>query len=308
MSVVRDCYPSRTGEQEKIIPRIDPVVYGSADASLPHSLSASQLDDFDKNGFLVFPDYMPEMVKPLKAEITRLKHDMNGCEELYTEPDTDELRTIFKPFAYSDLIDRFSRDPRIINPVKQLLGSDAYLMQSRVNVKPAFAGRSFPWHSDFETWHVEDGMPRMRAVTAWLMLTENNEYNGPLYVVPGSHKHYVSCAGTTRKKNYEQSLKRQIAGVPRPESIEQLLGEKGIQGICGRPGTLVIHECNLLHGSPDNISALPRTILMFVYNSVLNKPVAPFCGLEPRPHYLSNPDQSPLVSRETGDGCLTSPI
>jgi ectoine hydroxylase len=35
-----------------------------------------------------------------------------------------------------------------------------------------FQGRDFWWHSDFETWHIEDGMPRMRALSA-LMLTDN---------------------------------------------------------------------------------------------------------------------------------------
>lgn len=288
-----DIYPSRVNGQETLLKRQDPVVYNNPNfANGP--LNQQQIDQYKNNGFLVMPDYMPDLVDPIKDEIERLSTDMKGKEELYTEPDSDAVRTIFKPFAYSDLIYDFARHPKVLKAVEQLLGSQAYLMQSRVNVKPAFKGKSFPWHSDFETWHVEDGMPRMRAVTAWLMLTDNTEHNGPLYVIPGSHKHYVSCAGTTGEKNYLTSLKQQKLGVPGADAMNEMLKHHPIESVTGKAGTLVLHECNIMHGSPDNISADPRSILMFVYNSVENKPVQPFGGQEPRPHYLSNPDHSPL--------------
>jgi ectoine hydroxylase len=219
-------------------------------------------------------------------------------QELVTEPDSTSLRSIFRPHAFSSVIDDFSRHPAILNIATQLLGSDVYITQSKVNVKPAFDGRSFAWHSDFETWHVEDGMPRMRAVTAWIMLTENNEHNGPLYVIPGSHLSYVSCAGVTGKKNYTRSLKQQQAGVPKAETMHQLLQKARIRSIHGKPGTVVFHECNIMHASPDNISDQARTVLSFVYNSCENTLVKPFSYQSPRPEYLRNTDSTPLRNIE----------
>lgn len=289
-----DNYPSRKNDKEKITNRIDPVVYGYPQPHIEHSLSEDQLSNYENNGFIVLPDYMPEVVEPLLEEIDSLKESMKGREELITEPGSEELRSLFKPSDFSNLIDEFSRHPKVLTIAKQLLGSDVYLTQSRVNVKPAFKGKSFPWHSDFETWHVEDGMPRMRALTAWIMLTDNNEHNGPLYVIPGSHKKFVSCAGSTKDRNYDTSLKNQMAGVPNSETMECLLKNSEIKGVYGKPGTVVFHECNLMHGSPDNISDLPRTLLMFVYNSCKNELVAPFSEQRPRPGYLRNPDTSPL--------------
>ena len=294
MTRITDLYPSRQNQQERILPRLDPVVHGNREPHNPHQLTARQVDRYDRQGYLVLPDLMTDLVPALVAETAALKARLRGAEELYTEPDSDELRTLFKPFAFSELIDRVSRDPRILEPVQQLLGSEAYVMQSRINIKPAFTGRSFAWHSDFETWHVEDGMPRMRALTAWIMLSDNHPCNGPLYVLEGSHKRYVSCAGKTAADNYKTSLKRQVLGVPRPETLKTLMAEHPLRAIEGRPGTLVFHECNLLHGSPDNLSADPRSILMFVFNSIENRPVAPVGGLAPRPHYLNNPDTQPL--------------
>lgn len=292
MKTVDDIYPSRTGDAERIIPRVDPVVYGDVQPEIEYSLNQSQLEHYDENGFVTLPDYMPEMVEPMLLEMEKLKSAMAGEEELFTEPDSNEVRTIFKPFAYSKLFRDFSCHPKILTIAQQILDSDVSITQSRINVKPAYKGKSFPWHSDFETWHVEDGMPRMRALTAWIMLTENTEFNGPLYVIPGSHKVYVSCTGITQKKNHFQSLKMQKAGVPKPDTINQVLQNRDIKAIHGKPGTVVFHECNLIHGSPDNISGDPRALLMVVYNSNQNKLVKPFCGLSPRPHYLRNPDQT----------------
>ena len=66
---------------------------------------------------------------------------MAGEEALVTEPGSREVRTIFKPFQYSDVIRDFFRNPKILDVARQLLGSDVYMMQSRVNIKPAYTGR-----------------------------------------------------------------------------------------------------------------------------------------------------------------------
>ncbi|SDK37050.1 phytanoyl-CoA dioxygenase family protein [Microbulbifer yueqingensis] len=299
-----DLYPSRVGGREQIIPRQDPVVYHR---ELPHGLDPLDQEDlrhYEENGYLVFPDFLPEMVEPIRTEVEVMRTELAGRQELVREPQSNELRTIFNPCRFSTTVANLFRHPRVLPIVRQLLGSDVYMMQSRVNNKPAFTGKSFAWHSDFETWHVEDGLPRMRALTAWLMLTENHERNGPLYVIPGSHHLYVSCRGRTGADNYRTSLREQKLGVPEPDTMHDILNEREIHAITGAPGTLVIHECNLLHGSPDNISNEPRQVAMCVYNSVHNRPVAPFGGQKPRPDFLSSRDTAPVsVAMDSASPC-----
>jgi len=278
-----DFYPSRTGKTEQITSKKDKVVHADESSVEEHTLNSSQLNSYRENGFIVLPEYIPEMVEPLLDEIKYLKNSMAQNDELITEAGSKDVRSIFRPHKYSKLIDRFSRHPKILNIAKQLLASDVYITQVRVNVKPACRGRSFAWHSDFETWHVEDGMPGMRAATAWIMLTENNEFNGPLYIIPGSHKVYVSCSSCTDEKSYTKSLKVQRAGVPHPETMQKMFHDRTIKSIHGKPGTVVFHECNLMHGSHDNISSLPRTVVMFVYNGCDNAMVQPFSYQSPRP-------------------------
>lgn len=289
----KDLYPSRQGREETQLPRWDPVVYSNTDAPTG-PLSSQQLRDYERDGFLILPDFLNHHVEPILRDMPRLKQSLRGREELVLEPDSDELRTIFNPVGFSEAVASCFRDDKVLDIVEQLLGSAVYHMQSRINIKPPLKGRAFNWHSDFETWHVEDGMPRMRALTAWIMLTDNHQHNGPLYVIPGSHKDYISCSGLTEADNYKTSLRQQTLGVPGTEIMKSVLQDRDIRPITGRPGTLVIHECNLLHASPDNLSGDARSIAMCVYNSVENVPQAPFSGLEPRPEFLSAREVRPL--------------
>ncbi len=89
-----------------------------------------------------------------------------------------------------------------------------YIHQSRINYKSGFRGREFYWHSDFETWHVEDGLPAMRTLSCSVSLTPNTEHNGPLMVIPGSHRKYVACIGETPENHNLKSLRMQEYGVP----------------------------------------------------------------------------------------------
>jgi ectoine hydroxylase len=215
-------------------------------------------------------------------------------EEFITEPQSNELRTIFNQHLFSSLFNKISKDPRILDKVKQLLGSDVYIHHSRINIKPAYKGKSFPWHSDFETWHCEDGLPRCRCLTAWIMLTDNTEFNGPLYLIPGSHKKYISCKGFTPENNYKTSLKKQEYGVPSVNAIKELTKNNDLIGAYGKAGTLVIHDGNVMHGSPDNISPESRTNAFFVFNSVENKPQKPFGAPKNRAEFLCLKDFKPL--------------
>ena len=79
---------------------------------------------------------------------------------------------MFRLDRHSRAFRRLACDSRLAGVAEFLLGDQVYLHQSRLNYKPGFAGKEFYWHSDFETWYAEDGMPRMRAVSASVLLTD----------------------------------------------------------------------------------------------------------------------------------------
>ena len=203
-------------------------------------------------------------------------------------PNSGALRSIFAIHRQSPLFARLARDARLLDIARFILGDEVYVHQSRLNYKPGFDGKEFYWHSDFETWHVEDGMPRMRALSASLLLSENSQVNGPLMLIPGSHRTYVTCVGETPSDHYKQSLRKQEYGVPDRESLEKLTRSAGHIAVpTGPVGTLILFDCNTMHGSNGNITPFPRSNAFFVYNAISNALVAPFGAPAPRPEFVA---------------------
>jgi ectoine hydroxylase len=203
------------------------------------------------------------------------------------EPGSRETRSIFEIHRQNTVVGGLIRDPRLVRIAEFLLDDRVYAHQSRLNYKPGFTGREFWWHSDFETWHVEDGMPRMRALSMSILLTDNQVCNGPLMLINGSHEHYVACVGATPEDHYKASLKRQEYGVP-DEAIITTLSRRGIHSVLAPRGSVAIFDCNILHGSASNISPYPRSNLFFVYNAMTNRCGAPAGGTPPRPQFIAN--------------------
>ncbi len=290
-----DPYESRTRTQPEIADRCDPVVW-PADAAPPGPLSRDQLDRYRREGFLVLPRlFAAAEVARLLAEMERLAAAADRTrDDVIVEPESQAVRSLFRLHNGCAAIETLARDPRLADAARQILGSDIYVHQSRVNFKPAFEGKAFQWHSDFETWHVEDGMPRMRALSFSLLLTRNTEHNGPLLVIPGSHLRYVRCVGETPPEHFKQSLRKQAYGVPDRDSLTRLASDHDIVSCTGDAGTVILFDCNQMHGSTANITPLARHNIFLCYNSVENRLVEPFGGMPARPLFLAERDPTSL--------------
>jgi ectoine hydroxylase len=288
-----DRYPSRVAYRVTITSRLDPVVHGDVAGPLDPELLAAYEDD----GFLVLPSLLaPHEVDALNDEVDRLAADpaVRRAEQAVVEPGDAALRSLFEVHRISRVITTLVSDPRLAGIARQLLGGQVYVHQSRVNLKPAFSGREFYWHSDFETWHTEDGMPQMRALSCSVSLTTNVPWNGPLLAIAGSHRQFVSCCGETPEDHYRQSLRQQHYGVPDPDSLRHLCDAGRIEQCVGPPGSVVFFDCNLMHGSNTNISPYARRNVFLVYNSVENALVQPFAAPGPRPEFIASRDFTPV--------------
>ena len=105
------------------------------------------------------------------------------------EKEGEVVRTAMGLHQRNDIFNKLSHNPRLLQPAEQLARSNLYIQQTKVNVKAAFEGETWQWHYDFATHHRDDGVPRPLALNVHVFLDEVNEFNGPLYFVPGSHKH-----------------------------------------------------------------------------------------------------------------------
>ena len=283
----RDLYPTR-GSREVATPRQDPVVHGPL---------TPDLEPYERDGFLTAGQLLTgDEVAEYRAELDRLVRDpaLRADERRVVEPRSREVRSVFEVHKLSEIFSNLVRDERVVGPARRILGSDVYVHQSRINVKPGFGASGFYWHSDFETWHAEDGLPRMRAVSVSIALTENHDTNGGLMIMPGSHKTFIACAGRTPKDNYKKSLRTQDAGTPSDRALTRLADEHGIRLFTGPAGSATWFDCNCMHGSSDNITPYPRSNVFIVFNSVLNTAVEPFAAPVRRPEFIGARDFTPV--------------
>ena len=283
-----DLYPSRCEDRARLLPRQDPVVHGKWDETAP--LSREQAGHFDQKGYLVLEGlFGADEMEILQSEAgALLAHPQSLKDEtVITERGSNEVRSIFEIHRQNAMMERLVADERLAGVARFLLGDDVYIHQSRLNYKPGFKGKEFYWHSDFETWHVEDGMPRMRALSMSILLARNTAHNGPLMLIPGSHKEYLTCVGETPDNHYKTSLKKQEYGVPDDDSLADLANRHGIDAPMGAPGTVVIFDCNTMHGSNSNITPFPRANAFFVFNALSNRLQQPFGPATPRPEFIA---------------------
>lgn len=297
---MEDLYPSRRAAEPELLPRKDPVLHREWHPDAP--LSRTQAEQFANQGYLVLDDVFDAAeLDALQDETRRLLADPSSLEDetVITEPGSNEVRSIFAIHEQSRLMARLATDERLAGVASFLLDDEVYVHQSRLNYKPGFKGKEFYWHSDFETWHTEDGMPRMRALSMSVLLAENTPNNGPLMVIPGSHKTYVTCVGETPEDHYRQSLKKQEYGVPDEMSLAILAHKHGIVAPTGKPGTVIVFDCNTMHGSNGNITPFPRSNAFLVYNALSNRLEKPFGADKPRPDFIADREFRP-IERQAG--------
>ncbi|WP_442487662.1 ectoine hydroxylase [Halomonas litopenaei] len=293
-----DGYPTRLDEPMGNIARHCPVVHATPEQRQAGPLDERELAAFEERGFLWFDSFFEaDDIEPFFDELSAMERDpeLTGSDKVITDPVSGAIRSVFGMHELSERFDRLTRSPRLLKIVEQLLGGGVYVHQSRINDKAGFQGSGFDWHSDFETWHAEDGMPGMRALSVSLMLTDNGEFNGPLMLVPGSHRQFVPTVGRTPDQNWETSLKAQHIGVPTREQLGPIIEQQGIEAPKGPAGSILLFDCNALHASNSNLSPWPRSNLFFVYNSVNNRLVTPFGAKSPRPEHLAARERTPAL-------------
>ena len=194
--------------------------------------------------------------------------------------------------TFSEPFDRLGAHPRLLGPVTQLLDGQVYMHQYKVNAKAAFDGDVWQWHQDYGTWSRDDLMPEPRAMNIALFLDDVSAVNGPLMIIPRSHRDGVYRAG------HDLATTSYPLWTLDRATIRRLADAGGIVAPTGPAGSVLMFHCNLVHASPPNISPWPRTI---VYLSLceVNNHIRQF----KRPEWVAHRDFAPIIP--LADNCLS---
>jgi ectoine hydroxylase len=265
-------------------------------------VTSEHIRNYQEDGFFLLPEYFSKReVEIMRAELPLILAEQNPRR--IEEVDGKVVRSVYGSHKTNNVFEKLACHPRIVEPAMQLLSSGVYVYQFKINCKAAF-GDMWAWHQDYVFWRKEDGLPQSRITNVVVFLNEVNEFNGPLFVIPGSHKEGSfdvppRDAGPDGKvEQYKDSpawisnLTANLKYSLDRELLTELVNKYGIVAPKGPAGSVLFFHCNLAHGSSNNISPFDRTVVIISFNSVEN---APGKVESPRPEFLASREMIPIV-------------
>ncbi|MEM1420861.1 MAG: phytanoyl-CoA dioxygenase family protein [Pseudomonadota bacterium] len=230
------------------------------------TLSTEQRRFYDENGYLVIENLIDAAtltrLRDVIAEFKERSKQIAASDEIYDlGPDhsasTPKLRRLKDPVRRHDAFDALMRSETILDMVAPLLGGSVRFDHSKLNFKPAGGSAKIEWHQDWAFYpHTNDDL-----LAVGVMVEDCTPENGPLMVIPGSHK------GTL----YDHHLNGVFAGGIRPGALGSEL-DRAV-ALTAQAGSISIHHVRTLHASSDNRSERERPLLLYSYAAVDAFPV-----------------------------------
>src|SRR4051795_1974722 len=169
-------------------------------------LTEAQREAYDRDGFIVVPDvFSPAEIDELRlvtdefvasaARVTA-NDDIYDLEDSHTK-EAPHVRRLKAPHLIHPAYFRASRNAKVVEILTDLWGTVRF-DTGKLNMKSAGYGAPVEWHQDWAFYpHTNDDL-----AAVGIMLDDVDMENGPMMVVPGSHKgptswHRATPAGPT---------------------------------------------------------------------------------------------------------------
>ncbi len=238
-------------------------------------LSPAELAGYRRDGYLIRPAiFSPEEVERFRraAELAASRaHDACAAGATYHldgkrfvdvghmtvqyehSPASETIRVIEPVHELASDFDALIDDPRLVAPMRQLVGSDALaLWTDKLNLKRPREGSAFGWHQDSPYWvHDCDHVDQLPNVM--VTFDDASEDNGCFRVIRGSH--LQGCLPGTADGS-------QLGGFytdpGRFDEADQVPME-------APAGSAIFFDPHTVHGSMPNRSVLPRRAIIITY-------------------------------------------
>jgi ectoine hydroxylase-related dioxygenase (phytanoyl-CoA dioxygenase family) len=219
-------------------------------------LTKAQVETYREQGYLLVEDAVDA---PLLEGLRRATHEMidrsrtvAASDAVYDldeghSPASPRLTRIKAPHINVPGFDEVLHAPKVKAVLQELLAPVIRLQTSKLNTKAPGGGAAVEWHQDWAFYpHTNDDL-----LAVGLMLEDVDEANGPLMVVPGTHRGPVLS-------HFRDGV---FAGAIDP--ADPLFERDRIVTLTGRAGSMTVHHVRLLHGSAPNMSDRARLICFY---------------------------------------------
>lgn len=228
-------------------------------------LTQDQKDTFWRDGVLVVEHAVtPDQLQALRSEFSSWVEESRAHTDDYGETldgrprfdlqpghsaDAPGLRRIQSPEEVSDVYADIMRNAATVDICAELIGPALRFHHGKVNSKLPGTATKVKFHQDFPF----QPMTNDDLITCLLFVDDVTLENGPLEVVPGTHKGPL----------YSHWHNGRFTGAVADEVYEQ--HKDNIVKCTGKAGSACLMHSSLLHGSAPNLSDSPRTLYITTY-------------------------------------------
>jgi len=222
-------------------------------------LSQKEIDHYLDTGYLVVNDVLDtallEQARRTIAELVAKAAGVTSHTDVYDlepghRPDAPRVRRIKTPHKHTKLFRELAEHPKLVAILKKLLGTEGVRLHgSKINMKAPRYGSPVEWHQDWAFYpHSNDDL-----LAVGVMLDDTTAENGAMLVLPGTHRGPV----------YDHHAEGAFCGAMDPAKCDLEFGSAVPAE--GPAGSISLHHVRLVHGSAQNTSDRPRTLLLYEY-------------------------------------------
>ena len=236
-------------------------------------LTEDQITSYWENGYVFVENAITnEQLTALVDDVARWTDESRQHSEPYGDTlagrprfdmapehnaDDPRLRRVASPVEVSDAYRDTMRDNRALDAVAQLIGPNIEFNNSKINAKQPGSSTEVKYHQDFmfQPHSNED------LIACLFFLDEVTLENGPLNVVPGTHR--SALFDHWHDGVYTGAVSAEVEAAHVNEAVP----------IYGPAGSACLMHTRLLHGSAPNASDHPRTLFIAEYRAEDAKPL-----------------------------------
>jgi len=228
---------------------------------VPVAITPDDVASYEEQGYLVVPNVLSESeLDVVRGELAELVDKASGVTEndaVYDLEDSHtqaapKVRRIKEPHAVMPSVAALVRHRGMIEILTRLIGPGVRFQTSKLNMKSAGDGAAVEWHQDWAFYpHTNDDL-----VAVGIMLDDVDRNNGPLCVLPGSHRGAI----------HDHHANGYFCGAIDP--IESPIDFSSAVELTGSAGSMTFHHVRAVHGSAPNRSTRSRNLLLFQFAAV----------------------------------------
>ena len=210
---------------------------------MPKHLTPDQVEHFRREGY-AYP------FDAITAEEAARHRALIEAYEKQSGHDANKTLKIKGHLAFPALTE-LGRNPRILDAVEDLIGPNILLFGASIFAKDGGDPRYVSWHQDSAYF----GLSEHEEVTAWVGLTDANEENGCLRVLPGSHVGPDYRHEETYAEHNMLAKGQSLVGIDESKAVSMPV----------RAGQFSLHQERTAHSSLPNRSGERRIGFAFFY-------------------------------------------